>query len=466
MTTLPDYARCKQAERFLDSLMLAKPVPHFVAAKHAVVHPNPFGLERLQSFLKALKNPHRRNKYVHIAGTSGKTSTTYLTAALLQAQGCTTARFISPHLATAAEYLTINDRLPPVTEFVELIERLKPVIDREYETTTFGMISHAELMVALACCYFSEHAVDIVALEAFLGGRHDATNVIEQAEVSIVTNIGLDHTHILGNTVAAIAAEKVGILKTGCPLITAEQRPELLALFRAEAIKHHTVLEVFGEDFRVEHVTTTPSGTHFDYVSPTHTYRRLHTPIPGQFQAVNAALALRAVERVAAKSHRPLAEDAVRHAIDATRIPGRFEIVQSNPVIILDAAHNADKMAALITALQPLYQPDEIIFVCAFTSGRDPQVLFRSMLDVSRTFYLTRAIIGFREDEEPLYLKHVLTGLDPNANTRIALDPFRALDLATHEARQRGKIVCVTGSAYLVGHVRQRWHPEDTLMPD
>lgn len=465
MTTLNDDVRYKQTERFLDSLMLAKPVPHFVAEKHAITHQNPFGLERLQSFLKALDDPQRRNKYVHIAGTSGKTSTTYLVAALLQAQGYTTARFISPHVATAAEYLTINDHLPAIAEFVDLIEGIKPMIDREYEFSGFGMISHAELMMAVACRYFSQRAVDVVALEAFLGGQHDATNVIEQAEVSILTNVGLDHTHILGQTVAEIAAEKVGIMKTGSPYITAEQRPELLAMFRAEAVKQHTSIEVLGQDFRLEQVTITPSGTNFDYVSPAHTCRQLHTPVPGRFQAYNAALALRAVEIVAAKNQRPLDEDAVRKAIDSTRIPGRFEIVQPEPVVILDAAHNADKMAALIAALKSLYQPDEIIFVCAFTSGREPQNLFQLMLAVSRTFYLTRAILGFREDEEPLYLKHVLTGLDSTVKTRIALDPFRALDLAIHEAQQHGKVVCVTGSAYLVGHVRQRWYPEYTLMP-
>ncbi len=464
MNTLDEYVRYKSAERFLESLVLAKPVPHFVAEKHATIRKNPFGLERLLSFLGALDHPQRRNKYIHIAGTSGKTSTTYLVAALLQAQGYATARFISPHIATAAEYLTINDRLPTISEFVGLIESIKSVIDGEYEHKAYGMISHAELMVALACVYFSRKAVDFVVFEAFLGGRHDATNVIEQSAVSILTNVGLDHTHILGDTVEEIAAEKVGIMKAGCPFLTAEQHPELIGMFRAEAVKYQTAIEVFGQDFRVEQVTTTPTGTCFDYVSAAATYRQLHTPIPGQYQASNAALALRAVEVVAAKHQRPLDEEAIREAIHVTRIPGRFEVVHENPVVILDAAHNLDKMASLTGVLKQLYHSDEILFVCAFTSGRDPKSLFRSMLAVSRTFYLTRAIIGFREDEEPLYLKHILTVLDSDVKTQIALDPFRALELAMHEAQQRRKVVCVTGSAYLVGYVRQRWYPEYTMM--
>lgn len=464
MKTLDEYLHYKAIERFLDSLVLAKPVPYFVAAKHTVPRKNPFGLERIMSFLEALDHPHRKNRYIHIAGTSGKTSTTYFVAALLQAQGYTAARFISPHISTFAEYFTINNQLPPVAELAALVEQVKPIIDREYEQKDYGMISYAELMVALAFTYFSQQAVDYVALEAFLGGRYDATNVIEQAEACILTNVGLDHTHILGNTVQEIARDKVGIMKHGRPFLTAEQRPDLLAMFRDEAVKHQSTVEVLGEDFTVEQIATTLTGTVFDYISKSQTYRKIQTPVPGRYQAQNAALAIRALEFVAANNHRSLDEAKVRDALQNTRIPGRFEMVNEDPVVILDAAHNPDKIASLTTGLKRLYQPDEVVFVCAFTSGRNPRDLFLPMLEVSRTFYLTRSIVGFREDEEPLYLKHFLVSLDFEVTAHIALDPFRALDLAMYEAQKQRKVVCVTGSAYLVGYVRQRWYPEHSLL--
>jgi dihydrofolate synthase/folylpolyglutamate synthase len=344
------------------------------------------------------------------------------------------------------------------------VEHVKPIIDREYEQKNYGMISYAELMVALAFRYFSQRAVDYVALEAFRGGRYDATNVIEQVEVSILTNVGLDHTHILGDTVQEIASEKVGIMKHGCPFLTAEQRPDLLAMFREEAVKHQTTVEVLGEDFWVEQIATTVIGTSFDYISESQTFRKIQVPIPGRHQAQNAALAIRALEIVATNNHRSLDEAKVRDVLQNTRIPGRFEMVDKDPIVILDAAHNPDKMASLTTVLKRLYQPDEGVFVCAFTSGRDPQNMFKLMLEVSRTFYLTRAIVGFREDEEPLYLKHVLKEIEPDVQARIALDPFRAVELAMHEAKKRQKVVCVTGSAYLVGYVRQRWYPEHALL--
>jgi dihydrofolate synthase/folylpolyglutamate synthase len=463
MNTRDQYLQYKAVERFLDSLFLAKPIPHFVAAKHESPQ-HPFGVERVLSFLAALHNPQRRNRYIHIAGTSGKTSTTYLTAALLQAQGYRTARFISPHLTTFAEYFTINDRLPQLDKLIALVERVKPLIDREYEQQGRGMISYAELMVALACAFFAERSVDYVVLEAFLGGRYDATNVIEKPEVSVLTNIGLDHTHILGTTVQEIAQHKVGIMKNGCPFLTGEQRPELLAMFRREAIERQTTVDALGQDFTVEHIRTTQRETVFYYVSPSNVYRKLHVALPGAYQANNAALALRAVEIVSQKRQEALNEEAVRYALRTVRIPGRFEIVQQEPLVILDAAHNPDKMNAFTEALKQGYSRSGVIFVCAFTSGREPQRMFRAMLEVSRTFYLTRAIIGFREDEEPLYLKNALHELEPDAQAHIALDPFRALELALHEARRRQKIVCVTGSVYLIGYLRQRWFPETSAL--
>jgi dihydrofolate synthase/folylpolyglutamate synthase len=270
--------------------------------------------------------------------------------------------------------------------------------------------------------------------------------------------------HILGDTLPEIAAEKVGIMKPGCPFITAEQRPELLAIFQHEAQQHETHVQVLGEEFRIEHVHPGKESTRFDYISEQQTYRELRTPICGAYQARNAALALRAVEIVSKKNSVPVQEDALRKALLSIRIPGRFERVADDPVVILDAAHNPDKMVHLVSYLQQRFVRDEIIFVCAFTSGKKPEVIFMPMLEVSRTFYLTRAVIGFREDEEPLYLKSILNSLCSSVNAIIALDPFSALEMAMTEARKHGKVVCVTGSAYVVAYLRQRWYPEHQML--
>jgi dihydrofolate synthase/folylpolyglutamate synthase len=466
MTTLEEYLKYKETERFLDSLVVAKPIPHFVPPKHTVKRKNPFGLERVRSFLAELGNPQVKNTYIHIAGTSGKTSTTYFTANIFQSQGYKTAMFISPPICTFAEVFTINMKLPPVQEIIALVEQSKSLIDREYETKNMGVISYSEFVLAMAFTYFAMNHVDYVALEAFLGGRYDATNVIEKAEVSIITNIRLDHTHLLGNTLLEIASDKVGIVKEGCPLVTAEEKSEILEIFQKEAHKFHTKLQILGKEFRVENVQTRDDETVFDYVSDIHTYRKLQTSMCGSYQATNAALAIRALEIVSKKNMKNIDEDALKKGLLATVIPARYEKVNADPVVILDGAHNPDKIAHLVLYLKSRFQSEEVIFICGFTSGKNPQDMFQYLLEVSNTFYLTRILIGYREDEEPLYLKSVLTSLCPSVKAIIKLDPFAALDMAIEEAKKQGKIVCVTGSLYLVAYLRQRWYPEYKVLQD
>lgn len=458
--TYEAYLKYKETEGFLDSLMFSKPVPHFVAPKHETIHKNPFGLERIASFLSALGKPHVHNRYIHITGTSGKTSTSYFLANILRKQGYRIGLFTSPHITTFAEYFMIDMQLPSVQDIIELIEALKPFIDDEYVRTDLGYVSHFECILSAALQYFSTNNTDYVVLEAALGGRYDATNVIEQAEVSVITNIGLDHTHILGETLQEIARDKAGIIKTGCPLITAEQRPELLDIFRQETQAFGAELHRIGQDFFIEHIRAEQEQTIFDYVSDTHNYREITMPMCGAYQASNAALAVHAFEIVSAKTGKTVDEHALREGIYTTMIPGRYEKVQDDPPVVLDGAHNPDKLSQLASYLKQWSNKDDVILVCGFTSGKNPEQMFIPLLEISETFYLTRALSSHRESEEPLYLQSVLTSLQPDVNVVITLDPFVALDAAMKEAQKQGKMVCVTGSLYLVAYIRQRWYPE------
>jgi dihydrofolate synthase/folylpolyglutamate synthase len=184
----------------------------------------------------------------------------------------------------------------------------------------------------------------------------------------------------------------------------------------------------------------------------------------GEFQAYNAALAIRALEIVSQKTLARLAEDALRRGIASTAIPVRYEKVQEEPCVLLDGAHNADKIARLVSYLKRQFGNDEVIFVCGFTSGKNPARMLKSLLEVGNTFYLTRVISGYREDEEPLYLKSVITSLNPSVKAHITVDPFVALDMAMDEAKTQQKVVCVTGSLYLAAYLRQRWYPEHNVL--
>ncbi len=453
------YAQHQETERFLDSLRFSKALPHFVPQRQKGNVSKPFGLEGVASFLSAAGKPQRKNRYIHITGTSGKTSCSYFMTNLLQAQGCRIGLFTSPELCTFAEYFTIDQRLPDIGEIMQLLDRLKPLIDQEYELHGQDHISHFELLLSAALIYFADKASDYVVLEAGLGGKHDATNVIEHAELSIITNIGLDHTQILGKTLPEIAGEKAGIIKQGSPLLTAETRPEILKLFREQTRMKETELEVLGEDFSVDTVQAEKERSSFSYHSDSNHFSDLTMNMRGAYQTRNAALAIRAMELLSLKRGRTLDERALREALQNTVIPARYEQVQDEPPVILDGAHNPDKIASLLSYLKDWSQPDEMVFVCGFSSGRNPKKMLRSLLTLSRQFYLTRPIIGYRDDEDPLYLKKTLHSLDSRARIELHLDPFVALDAAIQHARQHGKTVCVTGSLYLISHLRQRWHP-------
>jgi len=461
--TLQEYVAFKETEHFLDSLLFAKPTPHFVAPKHADEPPPPFGIERLARFLQAAGNPHRTQKFLHITGTSGKTSTTYFLACLLETQGLTTGMFTSPPLCSLAEYFTINRQWPPVADIIQLVREFTPLLEREYAQQG-ASLSQFEFLCALALIYFARRPVDYTVLEVGLGGRHDATNVIECAAVSIITNIGLDHTHLLGKTLPAIAQAKLGILKAGTPVLTAERRPELLTLFRQEAAQIGASVQALGVDFHVKNIAAGRDGTVFDYTSGQHCYRGLRTTMRGAYQAENAALALRALELVAAQSGQPIKTDDVRRGLQAAVIPGRCEFMPHDPRVILDGAHNPEKIRQFAAYLKTQFTPEQVIFVCAFTSGKEPAEMLAPLLEISRAFYLTKTLNSTRADEEPLYLKTVLNTLRPDVHAAIYLNPADALDAALDAARARQQVVCVTGSLYLVALLRQRWYPEYALL--
>ncbi len=451
------YIKFKEMEKFIESLVYSKPTPHFVKTRHEVKRKHPFGLERVGSFLNSINNPHLKNKYVHITGTSGKTSTTYFTSNVLYGHGYKTGMHISPHICTLLERFTVDMKNPPAEDIIDIVNRLKPAINREYMENDFGWISYFEFVLSAALKYFSEINTDFVVLEVGLGGRYDATNIIEKSEVSIITNIGLDHTHILGDTKEEIASDKIGILKPKCPLVTSEKDSNILRIFKEEAEKTNSPVHIIGKDFVVENIILKEDRTIFDYISKDSSFKQLQISSLGKYQAENSSLSIRALELISEKYNKDISEDRLRDSLINTKIPARFEIIQRNPDIILDGAHNPDKIKSLANHLSSIYDNDDIIFIIGFTSGRNPIESINHLIDLGYKFFVTRVFTGYREDEEPKYIKELIDKTNSNIDVKVYFDPFDALDKAMIEASNNRKSICVTGSLYLVSYIRQRW---------
>jgi dihydrofolate synthase / folylpolyglutamate synthase len=455
------YLKFKEMERFLESLVYSKPTPHFVQSRHKLnKKKHPFGLERVGSFLNAIGNPHHNNKYIHITGTSGKTSTTYFMSNVLYGQGYKTGMHISPHICTLLERFTVDMDNPPAKDIINTIDKLKPVINTEYMNNDFGWISYFEFVLSAALKYFSDIQTDYVVLEVGLGGRYDATNIIPESEVSIITNIGLDHTHILGDTKEEIAGDKIGILKPGSPLVTSEKDQSILNIFKEEAEKTDSPVYIMGKDYQVENVVVKGNKTIYDYKSPMNSFNQIILQSNGKYQAENSSLTLRALELLSEKKGIKINEEKLRNSLFNTMIPARFELIQREPDVILDGAHNPDKIQSLVNHIKTIYHKGDIIFICGFTSGRKPMDSLKLLLDLGCKLYLTRVFTGYREDEEPKYLEEQIRKINKDIDVEVHFDPNDALDKAMVEAKNWSKTICATGSLYLVSYLRQRWVSE------
>ncbi len=304
------------------------------------------GLDRMRHLLEKLGNPQKRLRFVHVAGTNGKGSVTVLSAAVLQWAGYRVGLYISPYVTEFRERFQINGEMIPKEDFARLTEKIRPYAE-QMKADGDG-INEFECNTALAFLYFAEQKCDIVCLEVGLGGRYDATNVVDTVLVSAITSISLDHTKVLGNTVAQIAAEKAGIIKSAVPVVTyPKQDPMALAVLMEECAKKNSSL-----------IMPNIGGVHIDEVGINgsdfrYGDRHYHLRLAGEHQIYNCLMVLEVV-RVLVQRGYSVSQEAVVEGIGQAEFPARFEILSTHPLILLDGAHNCNGMTALAEAVRRL----------------------------------------------------------------------------------------------------------------
>lgn len=297
-------------------------------------------LSRVQECLELLGNPQNVYRSVHVTGTNGKTSTARMIEALLRERGLYTGRFTSPHLNSVRERITINGNAISAADFIDTWEDVRPVIelvDTRSQAKGGPKLSFFEVFTVMAYSAFAMAPVDVAVIEVGMGGRWDATNVID-ADVCVIMPVSLDHQRWLGDTVEEIAAEKLGILKSGKILVTAKQIPSVAEMIASDVQQKNAQLLAAGRDFALLSRERAVGGQLISVRTPAAVYQDLPLAMFGEYQADNAAVALCAVE--AFFGGEALSADVVEHALMNTNSPGRMEVVKSSPVIIVDAAHN------------------------------------------------------------------------------------------------------------------------------
>jgi len=424
-----------------------------------------FDLAHVRVLLQGMDHPERRFPSVLIAGTNGKGSTAATLASIMRASGLKTGLYTSPHLARINERIRVNGNEISDDDFAFLQGEVDLVAERLVERAELPWHpSFFEMMTAIAFEHFAREKVDLAVLEVGMGGRLDATNVVDP-RVSVITDISLDHQKFLGNTVGEIAREKVGIIRPGGGVVTLPQQPE------ANDVIGNTILELGARAVNaVPYVPpVSPGSTQYlvpstETVDPTRVYRYplqvlgeeilVETPLVGRHQLRNVALAVAAAVELKEQGFSSVTAKSIESGIRETRWPGRFQVIAARagwPEIVLDVAHNPAGAWALRSALSERYEDRPLIFV--FGAMRDKAI--SEMTEI--LFPLAERVIATRPENpraaspEEIQRAAARTGAEVEAVEDVRLAVERARVLASE-----GTVVVITGSIYLVGEVMQR----------
>ena len=396
-------------------------------------------LARTRALLDALGNPENTLKFVHVAGTNGKGSTSAMLASILTAAGYRTGLYTSPHLVRFTERMSVDGAEITDEALVTLTDRVLAAAEACGESCT-----EFELMTALGLLYFAELGCDIVVLEVGLGGRLDSTNVIPAPETAVITNIGLEHTAILGDTLEKIAREKAGILKSGSRAVLYAQTEEVMRVVRNICREKAVPLTVTASE-TLETRASALDGQVFTYRSKG-PYR---LPLLGDYQRLNAAAALDTVDALRERGW-AISDDAISRGLAAVRWPCRLELVRRNPDFLIDGAHNPQCADALAASLEKLCGDKKLVFLAGVLADKNWQSMFDCILPLAKAFVtLTPASDrALPADTLADYLR--TRGAQAHSAASLEGGIQKALALAGENGA-----VCFFGSLYAAGEVRQ-----------
>ncbi len=419
------------------------------------------GLERVNAMLELLGNPQFRSRFVHVAGTNGKGSTAAMLASILRAAGYAVGLFTSPYLLSFTNRMAVNNADIDQGELVRLVSRIKPIVKQLQNDPELGHPTEFEVVTVLALVYFATSGVDLVVLEAGLGGRLDATNIVTPL-ISIITNISLEHTDVLGHTIEEIAFEKAGIIKQGKPLITAAEDQRALGVFEKRCQDLDCpCYRVFPPREAAEQLVDqrpvsimkqiTEDGQFFDYYGFDHEQPDLFIPLRGKYQLLNAATALAAVELLGEDGF-TISRAAILKGLAETYWPGRLELLQKEPLVIMDGAHNPAAMEKLAEAVPSYFKYKRLVLVIGMLADKDTAAMLKSLIPLSDIVIFTRPLLPRAADPQNI-ADYVADHLRLVKDYYVIKDYRQALDKAFELAEPEDAIL-VTGSLYTVSDIR------------
>lgn len=427
------------------------------------------GLGRTIELLDRLGRPQDTLRFVHVAGTNGKGSTSAMLASVLRAAGYRVGLYTSPFILRFNERMQVDGVDIPDDELAAVTAAVRPHADAMTDTPT-----EFELITAIALVYFARRACDIVVFEVGMGGRLDSTNVIDAETVaaSVITGIAMDHTAFLGDTPAAIAAEKAGIIKPGVPVVfggrhapvetaTSAEKTAADTLGSVQAVQTVQTVQTVIRDraaavgapyvevdhTRTANVRTDLFGADFDFAD----LRGLHIPLAGVYQPINAATALTVLEMLAARGWGRITETAIREGLASVRWPGRFEILHREPPVISDGGHNPEGIAAAVAGVARYFGESGVCLVTGVMADKDYAPMVETMAEVTSRAFCVRPANDRALDPATYAEAFRAVGIPAEGYATVEDGVHAAMETAARE----GRAVLCLGSLYMYGEVRK-----------
>lgn len=404
------------------------------------------GLKRMEWMLKRMGHPENKLKAIHVGGTNGKGSTVAYLRSILNEAGYQVGTFTSPYIEHFNERISVNGHPISDGEITELVNIIKPLAD-ELEQTELGSPTEFEVITAMAIYYFSKvNSVDITIFEVGLGGRYDSTNVIKPL-ISIITSIGMDHTQLLGNSLAEIAYQKAGIIKNQIPLITSVQSKAAFNVIKQEAVKMQTKVSQLGTDFFIKNYKTITKGEQFTYESASLKLETLELSLMGRHQVENAAGAVAAIEYLNEKKYFLVTSNAIRTGLKKTYWPGRFEILSENPTVILDGAHNPEGMQTFASVIENHFANKKVKIVLAALKDKDLGNMFHALNSMNADIYFT-------EFDFPRAASAAELNAASNHHSATIEVDWRHLTETLISTLKQDEVLAIIGSLYFISTVK------------
>ena len=396
------------------------------------------GLERIRELCRGLNDPQKSLKFIHVGGTNGKGSFCAMTDSILRAAGYKVGLYTSPYVREFNERMRVDGKNIPNETLARLTDRVKAVAEKMADPPT-----EFELITAIAFEYFKEEGCQIVILEVGMGGRLDATNIIDSPLLSVITGIALDHTAFLGDTIAAIANEKAGIIKQSCPTLYGGESAEAEEVIAENAVKMQTTL--YKTDYsRLKIDSLDLCGTKFSYKKR----EGLMLSMLGEYQPKNACTVLEAIDLLK-KSGLSVSDEAIRRGLKDASWPARFEIIHEMPTVIFDGAHNPQGIRAAVDSIKGYFKDKKVVIMTGVLRDKDYNAVAESISEVAEVaFTITPSnprALSAEEYAEVLGGKGVIS--TPCTSIK------EALSLGMECAKERESALCCLGSLYTYGEV-------------